>query len=610
MRDIAEFLRAQKLFGTLEPDEAEQLAARAEIEYFEAGATIFQQGIQPPNDMWVVRTGAVELLDNGRILDLLGEGEAFGFPWMLAALPTGWEARARESSLCYRLKAEDVVPLLSDEEGLRSVARALMDRPRPGSAPTSRAGVLDAGQETVQSLIRKQPVVCEPDVSLREAATRMEEHGVSATIVRLRDGTLGIVTDRDLRSLVADGRSLDIPVGDVMTSPVHTVAPERTSAELMLAMIDRGIRHVPVVTARGELLGVVTDIDLLASETRTPIMLRRAIADAADADALRQPAAQLSSTLVSMHAAGVAPARISAILSVVVDALVRRLIELAIAAHGPPPAEIGWLSLGSFGRREAVPSSDADTGMAWSDTAGDPTEYMHALAEDVVGELAKMGWGADPHGVTAAGVMSASSMADWRTSILKWVKAPVSEPELVAVSIVLDGRIIYGSEREFDVPGLLREHRPLPRLLRLLLRQALAVKPPTGFLRDIVLGHSSEHAGQLDIKHGGLLPIVNIARYAALAAGASPTATIERLRAAGDAGVLKEADAATLVEAFELFSELRLAHQVEQLAASRPPDNEIDPKTLNQLERRYLRDSFRAVASVQKGLETKLSWET
>src|SRR6188474_1527468 len=105
MQDIAEFLRAQRLFGTLSPDEAERLAARVEIEYFEAGATIFRQGIEPPDDMWVVRSGAVELLDNGRVLDLLGEGEPFGYPWMLAALPTGWQARASEGSLCYRLKA-------------------------------------------------------------------------------------------------------------------------------------------------------------------------------------------------------------------------------------------------------------------------------------------------------------------------------------------------------------------------------------------------------------------------------------------------------------------------------------------------------------------------
>ena len=73
--------------------------------------------------MWVLRTGAVELRDDGRVLDLLGEGEPFGDPWMLSGLPAGWEARAREGSLCYRLAAEDVIPLLSDPAGLRSVAR-------------------------------------------------------------------------------------------------------------------------------------------------------------------------------------------------------------------------------------------------------------------------------------------------------------------------------------------------------------------------------------------------------------------------------------------------------------------------------------------------------
>ena len=108
---------------------------------------------------------------------------------------------------------------------------------------------------------------------------------MSSILVDLGDGELGIVTDRDLRSrVVAAGLSPETPVGEVMSAPVFTVGAEQTSAELMLTMIDRGIRHVPVVSSSGELLGVATDIDLLAAETRTPIMLRRAIADATDVD--------------------------------------------------------------------------------------------------------------------------------------------------------------------------------------------------------------------------------------------------------------------------------------------------------------------------------------
>ena len=186
----------------------------------------------------------------------------------------------------------------------------------------------------------------------------------------------------------------------------------------------------------------------------------------------------------------------------------------------------------------------------------------------------------------------------------------VSEPELIAISIVCDARVIYGDEERFDLPALVRDDRPRPELLRVLLRLALASKPPTGFLRDIVVEHSGEHAGHFDIKHGGLLPVVNVARYAGLAAGATTTSTVERLAAAGDSGVLDPADVSTLEEAFELFSWLRLEHQIGQLQAGTLPDDQIDPKTLNRLTRRYLRDAFRAVASVQKSLHAKLSWGT
>ena len=612
MHDIAEFLSKQDPFLALDPAEIEHLAERVEIEYFEAGATIFRQGEGPPDAMWVLRTGTVELRDRGRVLDLLGEGEPFGHPWMLSGLPTGWEARARESSLCYRLAADDVVPLLTDPAGLRTVARLLMDRPRPGGEPTARAAALEVGQQSARAMIRGRPVICEPGVSLQDAAARMSDEGASCILIDLGDAELGILTDHDLRSrVVAAGRSLQTPVEEVMSAPAFTAGAEQTSAELMLTMLDRGIRHVPVLTSRGELLGVVDDIDLLAAEARTPFVLRRAITEAVDAKALHQIAAQLDQTLIELHGGGVDAPGVSAILSVLVDALVRRSIELSIAAHGSPPATLGWLSLGSFGRREAVPCSDFDSGMVWSDPADpDPADYMKRLARDVVDALTAMGWEPDPHGVTATGVMSASSIGNWRAAIHDWLEPPTSEEELVAISIVLDARTIYGPGRDLDVPSLLGDAHPRPALLRLLLRSALASKPPTGFLKDIVVEHSGEHAGRLDIKHGGLLPIVNIARYAAFAAGGMTTSTSERLRAAAGTGTLTETDAATLGEAFGFMSDLRLEHQIRALEAARLPDDLINPKTLNSLTRRYLRETFRAVASVQKSLSTKLAWNT
>jgi CBS domain-containing protein len=85
-----------------------------------------------------------------------------------------------------------------------------------------------------------------------------------------------------------------------------------------------------------------------------------------------------------------------------------------------------------------------------------------------------------------------------------------------------------------------------------------------------------------------------------MAAGVTSASTRERLKAAGGAGTLPASDAQLLTEAFDLMSELRLRHQVEQLRAGVTPDNHVDPESLSALTRAQLKEAFRAVASVQK----------
>jgi CBS domain-containing protein len=122
-----------------------------------------------------------------------------------------------------------------------------------------------------------------------------------------------------------------------------------------------------------------------------------------------------------------------------------------------------------------------------------------------------------------------------------------------------------------------------------------------------VVEHSGEYRGRLDLKHGGVIPIVDLARWAGMAAGVTSASTRERLRTAAAAGMLSGADAHTLEDALELVNGLRLEHQVEQLRAGRTPDDFIDPGTLSRLTRTYLKDAFRAVASIQKQVTAELN---
>jgi CBS domain-containing protein len=231
--------------------------------------------------------------------------------------------------------------------------------------------------------------------------------------------------------------------------------------------------------------------------------------------------------------------------------------------------------------------------------------YMRTIAADVEDCIQVIGWRLDPHGVTASGEFSASSMGAWRRSIDRWLQDPGDEKVLIASSILLDSRTLYGPA-ELDPRSILLEPANRAKLLPSMLRLALAQKLPTGFRGNIVVESSGEHRGTFDIKHGGLLPVVDIARFAALKAGAKVTATIERLRAASELGAIEPAHARTLEEAYDLLTALRLEHQVQQLEQGNEPNDYVDPQQFSELTRRYLRDAFHEVAAVQKSLSSGL----
>jgi CBS domain-containing protein len=299
----------------------------------------------------------------------------------------------------------------------------------------------------------------------------------------------------------------------------------------------------------------------------------------------------------------------AAIRSVVVDALTRRLVELAVTEAGDSPAPFTWFALGSLARREAVPSSDVDSALAWQDQDAGPAagDYLARLARSVDQGLRACGMRPDAHGASASNPQFARSLASWHAAVRSLSENPAREQALVLVSVIIDSRPVWSTGRGASVADALWEARSSPDLRRLLARFALSFRPPTGFLRDFVVEHSGERRGQLDIKHGGLVPIVDLARWAAMSAGLAAASTTERLRAAEAAGTLEGPQARTLIEAFGFIFALRLDHQVEQLRRGEVPDNFIDPKTLNPLARSYLREAFRAVASVQSGISAELS---
>lgn len=617
-RQTARFLRAHPPFDALTAEAVERVAACAELESHAAGEVVFQEGADPVGHLRVIRSGSVELTTRGRVLDVLAEGEVFGHGSLLSGLPTAFSARAVDDTTCLRIPAEEARALLSGPAGVTFVARSLLEEPTELHI-LAREPAVNTADQPVGSLVRGDPVVCGPDTTIREAAQLMSAGPSTAVVIDLGPEGFGILTDRDLRTrVVAAGMSVDDAVSAAMSAPAYTCTADRRAGEVLAEMFDRGLRHFPVLSSTGQIVGVVEDVDLVALRTRSSFYLRQRIATARSDEELVTISRELRPMVVSLFDAGVAASNVMSVYAVCVDALTRRLLTLALDRRGGVDAEFAWLALGSQARREALPSSDVDSAIVWFDaadaaSASEPENenktrsQLLELAREVTGGMRACGLRMDENGVTADAAPFVRSVQSWQHVAQSWMADPTQEKALILASVIVDNRPVWGVHTGTPVADVFRLASSYPRLIRMLARFALSHRPAARRFRGLMVDHGGEHPGMLDLKLGGLVPILDLARWGAMSAGVTSATTPERLRAAADAGTLSAADAHTLQDAFELINNLRLEHQVGQIRAGRRPDDHIDPEALSSLMRVQLRQALRAVAMIQKRVAAELA---
>ena len=168
--------------------------------------------------------------------------------------------------------------------------------------------------------------------------------------------------------------------------------------------------------------------------------------------------------------------------------------------------------------------------------------HLTTLAERVVAGIERCGIPACPNGAVASRRLFMRSVGRWRSVARSWLDDPDQEKALILVSVLIDGRGVYPADAGDPLADVFADAPRHPKLLRKLGLFALSHRPPTGFLREFVLEHDGERRGTLDIKRGGLVPVVDIARWAAMSAGVTAGSTATRLTAAGRAGTLDAGD--------------------------------------------------------------------
>lgn len=610
--EIREFLARLPPFDGLPDAVLDGLPRQLGVRYLRRGSP-FPPAEQDEASLWLIRSGAVEFRDaDGQLLEKLGEGELHADTCQDGRPLPGQLGKVVEDSLFYLLPCGVLHTLCGQHtefgqyfaHDLRSRLQRAIVQLQQRQGGDSRLMHVQAG-----TLIRRAPVTIGPDATIRKAAQRMSSERTSSLLVVADEQLVGILTDRDLRErVIANGMSVDLPLGAVMTCDPQPLPAKSSVFEAMIHMTRLQVHHLPLVDEHGRLQGLITASDILHHYNLNTVALASIIRHCRDQDALVAASRQLPELQAQLIRSGMGADQLTQALSAVTDAISRRLLEFAEQRLGPPPVHYAWLICGSQARREQTAVSDQDNGLLLDDAYVPERHaaYFEALAHYVSDGLARCGFIYCPGDVMATNPLWRQPRRVWRSYFRKWIDSP--EPmALMHASIFFDMRAVYGDQELFA--GLQREVLQQCRknsiFLAHLAANALHYRPPLGFFRQIVLIHDGEHDDTLDIKHRGVIPIVDMVRVHALAAGLPVINTRERILAAESAGELSHDGAQDLLHALEFIATLRARHQAQQHLDGLPMDNYLRPDRLSRPERNQLKDAFAIISTLQEALEQR-----
>jgi CBS domain-containing protein len=454
---------------------------------------------------------------------------------------------------------------------------------------------------TLGSLVRRVPVVCSQETEIDEVARIMREEEVgSVVVVDSKSRPVGIFTEHDLvRVLAEDLRAA--PVSAVMSREPIALPAHALAYEAALTMVEKRVRHV-LVTADGKLVGVLSERDLFSLQRLGFAELTMEIRLAADVQVLARLAAEIRRLTALLVEQGVAAEQLTLFVSVLNDRLSQRVIEIVRKRHGWEGIGWCWLAFGSEGRLEQTFSSDQDNGLLFAShaaaSAAQARDTLLGFAREVNQALDACGFPLCKGNVMASNPELCLSLDEWKAKMGGWIATP--DPKaLLDAAICFDFRSLTGDATLAEAlrAWLRSRARARPAFLRLMAENALQAKLALG-----VLGDFATEEGSVNLKLHGVRPFVDAARVYALAFGLAQTGTAERLRAATADLRMAPPEMAAIIDAFFFIQKLRLRIQARPGTQPQENANRIDPGTLNDFERRSLKEAFRQGRKLQQRL--------
>ncbi len=599
--DIAAWLAALTPFSLLTAAECAQAAAAITARSFPP-QTVLLSPIQTADHLILIANGRVQTYDEEELVGVYGPQEAVDF-WALFAdnRRSRHTFRVHEALDAYLLPFATLDALCHQNFAFhRGCVQTATARVAELSRPQRSADDAAFAMAKVGDAYYRPPIFIDATASIHDAVALMKAHKISSLLVKksLPDKQLvGVVSDSDVREhVVLQRKSVDSPIGELATYQLVGLQKQDFLFNAKIAMNRHGVKRL-VVFDRGEIDGILDQIDLFSYFSDHSRLIAVQAARATTVDELQRASQGLMTMVRGLADKGIQVRHLAEMVTDLNRKIFQKLFELIV----PPKlaANACFIVMGSEGRAEQILKTDQDNAMILRDG------YDHPRLEDIANKLTEtlIAFGYPPcdGNIMVSNPFWCQSFQNFKRNIDRWIDDGTEE-DLMNLAIFYDAASVAGDENLLRAAkgflfNRLQDH---PGFYARFARPTLAFPTPLGFFETFSVEKSGAHKNQLDIKKGGIFPIVQGVRSLALEARLDETNTLERIQTLEKLGKLDKDLAAELSAAYSYLSSLRLLSELRQFAQEGHYDNYVMPSQFNKVERDGLRDALKTVNSFKK----------
>ncbi|MBB3191340.1 DUF294 nucleotidyltransferase-like domain-containing protein [Halomonas cerina] len=600
---------SQPPFTFLDDEGRERIRRGIDLAYFDRDEIILETG-QPGEYVFLIHKGEVAELDTTQpgAREHIGhytQGDLFGAISILNGT-SRYRFRAEQETLCYLLPKALFLQLCDAYPPFAEFFRQrLAHKTRLLTEQRAEGGVTMAGFMLARvNECMRSPLCVAEDSTIAEAVTTLHDSHADSLLVEGPQGP-GMVTKTDLlNALVLDGQPQSSPVQAVARFELVTARPDQYLFEVLVMMTRAKVERV-VVMEHGVPVGVVELTDVLSFFSSRSYVVSLEVEQADSLEALAAASRRTPELVRALMAQGVKLRFAMGLLAALNGRIINKAWGFLIDARYHHDSCL--MVMGSEGRGEQILKTDQDNGLiladglAWPDCA----EQMQRLTDTLI----ELGYPPCPGNIMVSNPEWVGTESQWRSRITRWVERRDGD-SLMKLAIMLDAHAVAGN------PALLEGVR------RSLFEQCAGdelllsyfARPVLHFSTPLTLfGSLKKPQHGIDIKKGGIFPIVHGVRVMALERQVMVTSTLDRLDALVEDGRLEARFAEDLGEALALFTELRLRQQLERLddedgRRDGEPDRVV-VQELSSLERDLLREALHIVKEFKQRLSHRFHLE-